>query len=110
MRYPHRLLITRPVAGGGTQNPDTGVSTPGSSTTVYDGNADVQDEGKALSRDTDGRPTEMSDAVAYLADEAAIGSIKNGDGAVVTWEDGTTADATVQKRVRLDGKLHLQWV
>jgi len=110
MRYPHRLLITRAVAGEGTQDPDTGESTPGSTSRIYNGKADVQDEGKALSREPGGRPTEMSDAVAYLEDESAIGTIKTGDLALVTWEDGTTADAMVQKVVRLDGTLFLKWV
>jgi hypothetical protein len=110
MRYPHKLLITREASSGGTQDPDTGAWTRPAGTTIYNGRADVQDEGKALSRDPEGRPTQMSDAVAYLENETAIGTIETGDHVTVTWEDGSTADARVQKVVRLDGKLHLQWV
>lgn len=108
MSYPHRLLVTR--EGAGSQDPDTGAWTPGTPVTIYDGPADVQDEGEAIQRDSDGRPTKVSDATAYLADETGMGAFKERDVAVVTWEDGTTSDAVVQKIVRLDGKLHLGWL
>lgn len=108
MSYPHRLLVTR--EGAGAQDPDTGAWTPGAPVSVYDGEADVQDEGETIQRDSDGRPTKVSDATAYLADESGIGSFREGDVAVVTWEDGTTADAVVQRVVRLDGKLQLGWL
>lgn len=109
MRYPHTLLISRP-GEGGTQDPDTGAWIPDDPTTLYDGPADVQDEGEVLSRDEEGRPSQTSDAVAYLEDESAIGSIEPGDDAHITWEDDSEADARVQRVVRLDGKVHLEWV
>lgn len=108
MSYPHRLSITR--EGTGSQDPDTGAWTPGTAVMIYDGPADVQDGGETIQRDSDGRPTAVSDATAYLEDERAVGSIYVGDRAVVTWEDGTTADARVLKVVRLDGKLQLGWL
>lgn len=111
MRYPHTLAISRPDPDDPpTQDPDTGLPTGGGTLPIYDGPADVQDEGEVLSRDEDGRPTQTSDATAYLEDESAIGSIELGDGAHITWEDGSEADARVQRVVRLDGKVHLEWV
>lgn len=109
MRYPHRLRITRP-GEGGHQDPDTGQWVPGGPSLLYDGEADVQDEGEVIRRDPDGRPVQASEATAYLADESGIGSIRPGDDAHIWWEDGSEADARVQRVVRLDGKLHLEWV
>jgi hypothetical protein len=108
MSYPHHLLCTR--EGTGAQDPDTGAWTPGAPTTVYDGAVDVQDEGETIQRDSEGRPTQVSGGTAYLEDESAIGDFAIGDRVTVTWEDGTTADAVVQKIVRMDGKLQLGWL
>lgn len=108
MSYPHRLRVTR--ASGGAQDPDTGAWTPEAATVLYDGAADVQDEGEAMVRDADGRPLSTSDGVAYLASESAIGTMRPGDACLVTWPDGTTSDAEVLRVVRLDGKLHLRWL
>lgn len=108
MRYPHQLVITRP--GAGAQDPDTGAWVPGAATTVYDDLADVQDAGVVVEQKADGTPVRRSDAEVFLKDESGIGGIKVGDDAVVTWEDGTTADAKVSLVRRLDGALGLEWV
>lgn len=108
MRYPHHLLCKR--TGAGAQDPDTGAHTPGAATVVYDGEADVQDKGEVVRRDASGRPEATSEATAYLEDESEIGAFRHGDVVTVTWEDGSTADAEVQRVVRLDGKLHLRWL
>lgn len=111
MSYPHRWVCTRPdPTDPGTQDPDTGAWTPGSGTTVYDGEADCQDEGETLRRDQDGRPLQSSEAVLYLEDESKVADHRPGDTGTVTWEDGTTSDAEVVRVVRLDGKLHLGWL
>lgn len=109
MRYPHRLRCERP-GEGGDQDPDTGAWTPVPPSVVYDGAADVQDEGETIRRDAEGRPVQVSEAVAFLEDESKIGEIRPRDVAHITWEDGATADAEVLKAVRLDGKLHLRWL
>jgi hypothetical protein len=108
MRYPHRWRCVR--ASPGTQDPDTGAFVPASPTVIYDGPADVQDEGSALRRDAEGRAVEVSDAVVFLRDEPRAPLHRTGDRGEITWEDGAKSTAEVQKVVRLDGKLHLRWV
>lgn len=113
MRYPHRLTITDPATPQGTQDAATGAWTPDAGATaavLYDGAADVQDVGAVIERDADGKPTLRSDATAFLADERALAAIPSGAPATVTWDDGTTAEATVVRVRRLDGSLALQWV
>lgn len=108
MSYPHRFRVSERAAG--TQNPDTGQHTPGAETVLYDGPADVQDGGKALRRDNDGRAVETSDAVVFLADPSAAAQLRPGLAGVVTWEDGKTSDAEILRSVRLDGTLFLRWL
>jgi hypothetical protein len=107
--YPHRWRAER-IPPGGTQDPDTGKWTAPYARVLYDGPADCQDEGEVIGRDMDGRPVRSGDAVLYLANEAAAPLHIPGDTGVVTWEDGTTANAEVVRVVRLDGKLLLRWL
>ena len=111
MKYPHSWRCVRDDPDNpGSQDPDTGEWTPAADTVVYDGAADCQDEGEVLQRDAEGRAVTMSEAVLYLEDEAAAPDHEPGDVGTVTWEDGSTDDAEVQKVVRLDGKLLLRWL
>lgn len=106
--YPHRFRVATTAVG--VQDDDTGAYTPGSETVLYDGFADVQDEGETMRRDADGRPLTMSEGVIYLEDEAAVATLSPGLPGVVTWEDGSTSDAEILRAVRLDGKLHVRWL
>jgi hypothetical protein len=112
MTYLHRLVVTRPAAGGGTQDSDTGVWTPGPAgvQTLYDGLADVQDAGESIPRNASGMPTLNSEGTAYLADEKRAYNIQPGDAVVVHYPEGYTADAQVGFVRILDGVLLLRFL
>ena len=112
--FPHQLRIFRgTVASGGTQS-DDGVWSDNPAAEddneVYNDRADVQDAGSTLERDNLGSPSNPSNAVAFLRDEKAIGDIKVGDLADITWEDGSKDKAVVSKKRRLDGTVFLRYV
>lgn len=117
MRYRERLLITAPSTTAGSHDPVTHVFTPAAGPdTLYDGLADVQDGGAALDQNGQARSSIKSDAVAYVADESAIGVIQRAVAtrpelaATVTWADGSTSTGVVETVVRLDGAIELRWV
>lgn len=107
--FPHHLRITRP-GEGGAQDPETGAWLPAPPVVVYDGAADVQDEGPALAQAGDGTPTVESDAAAYLEVESAAAAIRVGDDAVVTWEGGEQSEGQVERVRRLDAAVMLRWL
>lgn len=112
MIWPHLLVIytVNATSGGGSQD-DDGAFTDNPATedraVVYRGRGDVQDGGKMFRRDEAGAPVESSDAVIFLADERSISLIQEDMLVDITWEDGTTSQATVSKVRRLDGTV---WV
>lgn len=117
MRYKHILTINRGAGGGGDSGhfdendvfvPDP---TPEDNPPVYSGRVDFQDIGTALARDTSGTPTELSDAVAFLAEDSEEGPItliQPNDRATITFEDGRTMDFTVLRARFLDASVHLR--
>lgn len=105
--YPHRIRTTRARIGAST-DPATGAFTPAEDV-VYEGPADVQDAGEAKPRSASGMPDLRSEATAFLEDEAAVSAHLPEDHAEVTWEDGTTSDATVAFARMLDGSLLLRF-
>lgn len=109
--FPYRLTITRPSEGGGTQDPETGVFTPGSADQViYDGPADVQDAGEAMPRTATGQPVKEADATAFLKNEDAALLIAADDKAVVTYPDGVTyAEGEVRFVRELDGVVLIRY-
>lgn len=111
MPFPHRLVITRP-GEGGAQDRETGAWVPAPPLTLYDGGADVQDEGAELKRSVDNTPTLTSDATAYLEDESRIGRIQPDDDVRVVWddEDGSESLGQVVRARRLDGAVLLRWL
>lgn len=109
MPFPHRLSITRP-GEGGTQDRETSAWVPAPPLYLYDGGADVQDEGVVLKRAADNTPTETSDAAAYLEDWSRIGRIQPDDDARVVWEDGSESVGQVVRVRRLDGVVMLRWL
>lgn len=120
MRWPHRVVIERQVGGedgGGGQDEDTGVPTPapgGDTTTIHEGRADVQDAGVAIEQDTTGRVTRTADAVMFLQDESVIPSLKDGDQVSIYWQpavdDADVSTGSIEKIVRLDGKVFLRYL
>lgn len=117
MRYPHLITIQRPTAvvdpTPGNQNQDTGLWTGDTSAaddldTVWEGRCDCQDLGTVINRDEAGTPTLVSDATCFLQKERAVDLVKVNDMVTITWEDQTTSDARVLKKVRLDGSLLLK--
>lgn len=117
MRYHETLVITAPGSVAGAHDPVTHVFTPGGvDTTLYDGSADVQDVGLAVRRDPTDQAVIQSDARAYLRKETALAAIeatrKSGQPmtAVVTWRDGSTQQARVDRVRRLDGAVELTWM
>lgn len=112
MDYPHWIRIFRGTpTSGGTQD-DEGVWTDDVGLDdveeVYDGPADVQDGGKTVERDNLGSPEPVSNAVAFLKKEKEINLIKVGDGAEITWEDGSKDMADVTKIRKFDGTVFLR--
>lgn len=108
--YPHRIRIVRPgdVVG---QDPDTGAPIYGEPTVVYEGAADVQDEGEVLERAAGtGEATVVSDARAYLAVPGVIARLENNLPVFIDWGDGTTDDARILRVKRIDDSVHLRWV
>lgn len=117
MRYRETLVITAPSALAGSHDPVTHVFTPGGDDEeLYNGSADVQDAGLAIRRDPTDQAVIQSDARAYLRKESTLATIeakrKSGQPmtAVVTWRDGTTSQARVDRVRRLDGAVELTWM
>jgi hypothetical protein len=124
LRYPHRLVITRPAPveapagggsgaggavddgggfGGGYDAPTP--SEPGAVLTVLDTRADVQDVGEATPRRATGLPMLNTQATAFLADERKVMDVEPGDHAVVTWNPGAADERTSDAEV-LFARLH----
>jgi hypothetical protein len=113
MKYRERLRIERPNPGSGVQDPDTGTFAPavGGATVVYDGPADVQHSGRAITRTEGGQPATQADAVVFLQQQGAAERVNVGDTAVVTMEDGeTTHDCEVAKTNWLDDSLLVRFL
>ncbi len=111
MRYPQRLRITRAVAGGGVQDPETGtMPDPPPRLVLYDGLADVQDAGESLPRTATGQPVKVADATAFLEDEEAGLAIEPDDVAEVFYL-GTdrTAEGEVKFVREMDGAVLLKY-
>lgn len=111
MRYPHRLRVTRSSATVGTQDPETGVITPGGGTVVvYDGFADVQDAGESLPVTTTGQAVKDSDATAFLENEVAGLDILPNDVAEVFYLDtDRSAEGEVKFVREFDGAVLLKF-
>lgn len=105
MKYPDRLVITR--AGEGTTDEDTGNFVPGLATTLYDGQADVQDEPRVIERNAEGVPTKVAYATAFLKDERQMRQLREGDTCAITFGDGFAEDAEVLRVNRFEGSLYL---
>ena len=103
MTYPHYLTITRTTSG---TSDGMGGTTGGTTETVYDGEADVQDGGAEVKAE-DGVITEEGDATVFLS--GSVAGIQVGDDATITWEEGSTQKATVARTIRLDDKLVLSY-
>jgi hypothetical protein len=90
--YPHKLTISR--GGAGSQDLETGAWTPGEADTIlYTGVADIFDPnaGNIWQRMNEGLEQDTESWRAYLSDnvsEAVLRSLKEGDQALVTWENG----------------------
>lgn len=117
MRYRERLTITAASATAGTQDPVTHVFTPGGAdVTLYDAGADVQDGGLQIRRASDDGALIQSDARAFLRDESAIAAIEAAQtsgralAATVTWRDGTTSKARIDRVQRLEGSIDMTWL
>lgn len=117
MDYPHKIKIYRAAGVGidptpATQDPDTGRTTDvnllDDDTTIWEGRCDVQDKGEVIQRDQAGQPTLESDATCFLAKERAVSIVNINDRVTVTWEDGSTQNAVVLQKRRLDGALLLR--
>lgn len=107
MTYDQYAVITRAGSGGTTD--DEGNYTPSAATTVYNDAVDAQDAGQVVMRDAAGVPTVTSDVTLFLKDESKISSIQEDDIVIITWEDGTTDDARVQRVRRIDGSILCRW-
>lgn len=111
-RYPDWLVVQKP-GSGGSRDPNTGRWIPAPGTAVYDGPANVQDEGAVLSW-SDGRPVLTSDAEAFLPPllgRSAIPNMQPNFTAKIRWGgDGTMSDAQVARAVRMGVKVYLRFV
>jgi hypothetical protein len=109
--YQYRLRVTRANPNPGTQDPETGVITPGGpDIVVYDNKADVQDAGEAIPRTATGQPTKEADATAFLFDEKAGLAIEPDDVATVYYPDGeTTAEGEVRFVREMDGAVLIRY-
>jgi len=103
--------FTRPAAGGGTQDPETGVFTPsGPATLVAEGWFDVQDAGEALPRSSTGQAVKDSDSTWFAKDEAIILALEPGDVGTVRYPDsGLTAEGEVKFVRELDGAVLVKY-
>jgi hypothetical protein len=109
--FQYRLRITRPVEGAGTQDPETGVFTPGGADQViYDGKADVQDVGETVPRTATGQPVKEADATAFLQNEDAALLIAVDDKAFVYYPNGDFwAEGEVRFVRELDGTVLIRY-
>lgn len=121
--WPHWLRIVGPrtdgsgnLAGNNGTTSDDGVYKDSpvylDEEILYDGPADVQDGGRMFNKDNGGDYSPTSDAVAFLKDEKAIGSMikRTGLRAEITWEDQTVDIADIQRIRRLDATIWLKRV
>ena len=115
-RYMQRLRVTRAgAAPPGVQDPDTGVFTPDPGNTadvIYDNRADVQDVNAVVRRGILGEPKPDTNAIVFLLGRYAVATIREGDLAVVTWDDPahTQQSAEVNAVRRLDDTLELRYI
>ena len=121
-QWPHFLRVFGPIdygssppTTGGSTN-DDGIYTDSpiylNEETLYDGPADVQDGGRMFDRDKGGDYSPESNAVAFIKDPHVIGDLikRTGLRAEITWEDGTTDIADVNRIRRLDSTIWLKRV
>ena len=103
--HQYHLKITRP--GDSTDGLGRTTSS-GNDTTVYDGNAEVQEQ--AVRKATqNGNAVTVGDATAWLPDGESLTAlgIQQGDAVTVTRPDGSTFEATVATTKALDDSLVL---
>lgn len=102
--YPDRVIVTR--AEPGTQDPDTGAYTPGSSVTLYDGPGDVQLGGRALQRAIDGDPGGNVGALIFLQESILVPSLRPEDKVrAVLYEDEAVKEGRVRTVSRYEGSI-----
>lgn len=106
LAYLDQIVIARP--GNGTQHPSTGVWSGAGNPPWYDGPADVQDSGTALSRDPEGTPVQVADAVAFIPPPFPVGCIPAESPFRVSYRDGSTMMGQVIRARRLDGAVFLR--
>lgn len=83
--HPDRITVTRTVEG--TQDPDTGIYTPGGSTTVLTCPCDVQEDRYKRFRDRVGDAFGTADAVCYLPSAAPLKDVRPDDRAIVEQDE-----------------------
>jgi len=103
--FQYHLSITR---SGDTKDGLGRTTSTGSATTVYNGNAEVQEQ-KVRKRTQEGNAVKVGDATAWLPEGYSITElgIQQGDSVTVTRPDGSTFEATVATTKPLDDSLVL---
>jgi len=103
--FQYHLLISRL---GDTKDGLGRTTSTGSATTVYNGNAEVQEQ--AVRKATqNGNAVKVGDATAWLPESYSVTEldIRQGDAVTVTRPDGSTFEATVATTKPIDDSLVL---
>ena len=97
--YSYQITVTRAASTDGLGRPD------GDSETIYEGPAEVQEEGVqktgTANRGNEGQVVQVGDAQAWLPDDKPF-RLQPSDSVTVTRPDGSTFEATVDSVARLD--------
>lgn len=110
--YLDQVTISAVTGAGGSQDPNTGAWTPGSTaaSVLYQGSADVQDVGTVLARDPTGEPTDVSDATVFLADDSVLPGLKSSYKVDITYRNGKTQSGQIKQVRQLDGAVLIEWL
>lgn len=90
--YQHMIRVQRDT--GGATDPESGEYTPGF-TVLYEGPADVQDEGAFVSMRVlvPERIAGQGDGTVFLPEQADLSAMKPGDTVIVSWDGQVPIDA-----------------